>query len=268
MATSFLKSFMEVVNPTAGKAAQKARDPQGCKTEMRMHPEAAPNALLEMTSKEALEERSSQSEIVVVPQVMQEPQVGDEDILDVSGEEVPPEELPEWIIVCQRIPVDPEETGSIDPGPVLTTINETGSNTGDIVEDAKFFQEVATEYQLAYQSLDEKYAHQAVLVQEASEALKASESHVAELQQEVNALKQTCDTDIQQAVGQAVSQYEQHSLQSSPMLSSSSQRLLSCRDKCRCSMCLYQARGNYLQWVQLKKARTSGAKFSTTSQAL
>ena len=44
---------------------------------------------------------------------------------------------------------------------------------------------------------------------EASEALKASESHVAELWEEVIALKQTCETDIQQAVGQAVSQYEQ-----------------------------------------------------------
>ena len=68
---------------------------------------------------------------------------------------------------------------------------------------------MATEYQLTYQSLDEKYTHQAVLVKEASEALKTSESHVAELQEEVMALKQTCETDIQQAVGQAVSQYEQ-----------------------------------------------------------
>ena len=99
--------------------------------------------------------------------------------------------------------------GSTDPDPILTTIDETGSETRDIVQDANFFQETVTEYQLAYQSLDEKYTHQAALVQEASEALKASESHVAELQQEVNALKQTRDTDIQQAVGQVVSQYEQ-----------------------------------------------------------
>ena len=120
-----------------------------------MCPEAAPNALLEMTSKEAHEEWSTWPEIVVVPQVMQELQVDDEDILDVSGEEVPPGELPEWIIVRRQIPVDPEETGSTDPDPVLTTINETGLNTGDIVEDAKFFQEAATEYQLTYQSLDE-----------------------------------------------------------------------------------------------------------------
>ena len=52
MATSFLKSFMEAVNPAAGKAAKKTRDPQGHKTERRMRSEAAPNALLtELTSK-------------------------------------------------------------------------------------------------------------------------------------------------------------------------------------------------------------------------
>ena len=67
---------------------------------------------------------------------------------------------------------DPEEeTGSIDSNPVLTTIDEMGPEDGDILHDAKFFQEAATEYQLAYQSLDEKYSQQAVLVKEASEAL-------------------------------------------------------------------------------------------------
>ena len=78
-----------------------------------------------------------------------------------------------------------------------------------LVGDAKLFQEAATEYQLAYQSLDKKYSEQAVLVQEASEALKASESHVAELQKEMNALKQNRDSDIQLAVGGTVLQYEQ-----------------------------------------------------------
>ena len=99
---------------------------------------------------------------------------------------------------------------STDPNPVLTSINDGDSEDGDIIQDAKFFQEAATQYQLAYQSLDEKYTHQSVLVKEASEALKASESHVTELLEEAMALKQTCETDIQQAIGQAVSQYEQH----------------------------------------------------------
>ena len=147
----------------------------------------------------------------MVPQAIQEPQADDENVLEVSGEKVPPVELAEQIVICRRISVDdPEEMGSTDPNPVLTTINEMGSKTGDIVQDARFFQEAATEYQLAYQSLDEKYSQQAILVKKASEALKASESHVAELQEEVMTLKQTRETDIQQAVRQVVSQYEQH----------------------------------------------------------
>ena len=134
----------------------------------------------------------------------------DENILEISGKLAEQMELTDQIVVHRRIPVeDPEEMGNVDSNPVLTTIDEMGPKTRDIVQDAKFFQEAVTEYQLAYQSLDEKYTHQAALVQEASKALKASESHVAELQQEVNALKQNHETDIQQAVGQAVSQYEQ-----------------------------------------------------------
>ena len=87
--------------------------------------------------------------------------------------------------------------------------DDSGSEEGDIIPDAKFFQEVATEYQLTYQSLNEKYTHQAILVKEASEVLKASESGVTELQGEVMALKCAHETDFQQAVRQAVLQYEQ-----------------------------------------------------------
>ena len=187
MATSFLKSFMEVVNPAAGKAAKKVQDPQGHKTERR-----------------------TRSEVVVVPQAMQGPPVDDENVLEVSGEEIPPMELADQIVVCRRIPVeDPEDTDNTNLNPVPTSVDDSGSEEGDIICDATFFQEVATEYQLAYQSLDEKYTHQAVLVKEASEALKASENHVTELQEELMALKQNHDNDIQQAVGQAVTQYEQ-----------------------------------------------------------
>ena len=203
---------MEAVNPAAGKAAKKMQDPQGRKTERRMWSEAAPNALLaELSSKEALEAWSTQLEIVVVPQAMQELPVDDENVLEVSGEEIPPMELTDQIVVCRWIPVeDPEEMDSTDPNPVPTSIHDGDSKDDDIIQDAKFFQEAVTEYQLAYQSLDEKYTHQAALVKEASGALKASESHVTELQEEVMALKQTHETDIQQAVRQMVSQYKQH----------------------------------------------------------
>ena len=153
---------------------------------------------MELTSKEALEEQSTQPEIVVVPQAMQEPPEDDENVLEISGKLAEWMELADQIVVRRRIPAEnpEEEMGSVDSNPVLTTIDETGPETRDIVQDAKFFQEAVTEYQLAYQSLDEKYTHQAVIVKEASEALKASESCVADLREEVNALKQTHESDI------------------------------------------------------------------------
>ena len=167
--------------------------------------------------KETLEEWSTQPEIVVVPVIEQEQVAEGENVLEVSGEEIPSMELADQIAVCRRIPVmDPETTDNTDSDPVPASVHHlrwdvdnSGSETGDIIQDAQFFQDAATEYQLAYQSLDEKYTHQAILVKEVSEALKASESHVAELQEEVMALKRTRETDIQQAVCQAVLQYEQ-----------------------------------------------------------
>ena len=85
---------------------------------------------------------------------------------------------------------------------------DRGLESGDIIQDAQFFQDAATEYQLAYQSLDEKYTQQAILVKETSEALKASESCVSMPQEELMALKCSHEADIHKAVGQAVSQYE------------------------------------------------------------
>ena len=260
MATSFLKSFMEAVNPAAGKAAQKARDPQSRKTERKTQPEAEANVLLS----EALEERSSRPEIIVVPQAEQVLQMDDVNILEIPADKVSPKDLLECIIVRRHIPVESDEESSTDPDPILTTIDEMGSGAVDITGDAKLFQEAATEYQLAYQSLDKKYSEQAVLVHEASEALKASQSHVEELQKEMDALKQNRDSDIQLAVGGMYYSTSNISHQSSPDLKPNKQLLLSSRDKSRCFRSHYQARGIYLQclqWVQLEKVKTSGPNF-------
>ena len=119
-------------------------------------------------------------------------------------------ELADQIVVHRQIPVeDFEEDENADSKPVPTPVKDSCSEDGDIICDAKFFQDAVTEYQQAFQSLDEKYTHQSILVKEASEALKASKSHVAELQEELKALHQNCDKDIQVAVGQAVVDYEQ-----------------------------------------------------------
>ena len=164
--------------------------------------------VLDVTSKEALEEQPVGLEIIVIPQI-QMSQMDDVNVLEIPADEVAPEDLPERVIVHWHIPVKSEEESSIDTDPVLTTIDETGPGVDDITGDAKLFQEAATEYQLAYQSLDKKYSEQAVLVLEALEALKASQSHVEELQKEMDALKQNRESNIQLAVGGAVLQYEQ-----------------------------------------------------------
>ena len=200
---------MEAVNPAAAKAAKKMQNPQDPRVERTKQPEAASNALLDATSKEALEERP---EIIVIPQTEQVPEMDDVNVLEIPAEDVSPEDLLERIVIHRCIPVESDEESSIDPDPILTTLDEMGPGVDDITGDAKLFQEAATEYQLAYQSLDKKYSEQAVLVLEASEALKASQSHVEELQKEMEALKQNRDSDIQLAVGGTVLQYKQHLL--------------------------------------------------------
>ena len=54
---------------------------------------------MEPTSKATLEGRSSRPEIVVVPEVMQEQVVEGENVLEVSGEEIPSMELADQIAV-------------------------------------------------------------------------------------------------------------------------------------------------------------------------
>ena len=73
---------------------------------------------------------------------------------------------------------------------------DSGSEQGDIIQYAQLFQDAAMECQLAYQSLEGKYNHQAVLVKEASEALNASESCVSVMQEDLMALQHNHKTDI------------------------------------------------------------------------
>ena len=140
-----------------------------------------------------------------------------EDVLEVSGEEFPSLELADQIAIRRQIPITDPDSMSVNTSsePILVSAQQSQREAedreleaGDIIQDAQFFQEAATEYQMAYQSLDEKYTHQAILVMEASEALKASESHVSMLQEELMALKHSREADIHKAVGQVVSQYK------------------------------------------------------------
>ena len=102
MATSLLKSFIEAVNPAVGKVAKKAQDPQGRKTERKMQPQAASDALSkEPPSKGVLESQSSQPENVVDQGAVWERVTEGEDVLEVSEEEFPSLELADQIAVCR-----------------------------------------------------------------------------------------------------------------------------------------------------------------------
>ena len=208
MATSFIKSFMEAVNPAAARAAKRTQDPQDPRVERERQPQAASNTLLDATFRETLEERPAGPEIVIIPPTEDMGAMANINTVEIPADQFAPEELPQRVIVNRRVPIESDEESTIDPD-ILTTIDETGSGTGDIVDDAKLFQDAATEYQLAYQSLDKKYSEQAVLVHEASEALKVSEGRTKELQQELDALKKNRESDIQLAIGGAVLQYEE-----------------------------------------------------------
>ena len=88
---------------------------------------------MELTTKEALEERSTRPEIVVVPQTVQELAADEENILEISGELAEQMELADQIVVHRRIPVeDFEEEEDANSKPVLTPVKDSGSEDGDI----------------------------------------------------------------------------------------------------------------------------------------
>ena len=90
--------------------------------------------------------------------------------------------------------------------------------TSNLLEDAKFYQDTASEYQNAYESLQHRYTQQAHLVEEAS--LHAAESQTSQKHQELLNLQRNCEADIQTAVSKVVIQYKEqlsmakHNLQS------------------------------------------------------
>ena len=92
--------------------------------------------------------------------------------------------------------------------------------TANLIEDAKFYQDAALEYQDAYKTLrllqeelQHQYPHQVQLVQEVSEALQAAEVQSSIRQQEYVAMKSQWEAEIRQAMSQY--QHQLSSVQSS-----------------------------------------------------
>ena len=92
--------------------------------------------------------------------------------------------------------------------------------TSNLIEDAKFYQDAAIEYQNAYETLQYRYAQQACLMEEASGALHAAEGQASQRQWELLKLQRDREADIQLAVGRVVFDYKEqltaakHNLQS------------------------------------------------------
>ena len=87
--------------------------------------------------------------------------------------------------------------------------SQSGLLMGDLLEDAKFYQDVTIELQTAYETLESRFTQQVHLMEEASGALHAAESQASKRQQELLKLQKDCEADIQSAVGKAVYEYRE-----------------------------------------------------------
>ena len=81
--------------------------------------------------------------------------------------------------------------------------------TGDLLEDTKFYQDVAVELQTACDTLQKRFDQQSCLMDEASGALHAVESQASQRQRELLEVQRDYETNVQQAIGEAVMEYRE-----------------------------------------------------------
>ena len=159
---------------------------------------------------------------------------GSEEEFEDSREALPPRSLAESIAAA-RVPqaaiqstsqppsqerrhIVQSETGESLQTPENPSLDEgeNANHVANLLEDVKYFHNAALGYQDMYETLQQqqeelqsKFKEQAKLVQEASEALKAVEAESSMRQQELVALQSQREADIQQAVGQAMFDYQE-----------------------------------------------------------
>ena len=107
-------------------------------------------------------------------------------------------------------PID--QTGPEDSESPQSWIEEESMSrldTGDLLEDAKFYQDVAIELQSAYDNLQYRYAQQARLIEKASGALHAAETQASKRQWELSNVQKDHEANVQLAVGEAVFEYRE-----------------------------------------------------------
>ena len=154
-----------------------------------------------------------------------------EDEFQDSKEDPPPRSMAESITATRVPQVATFQTAQPQPDLTKHHIKPTGPvespqtpssvesakthHPTNLLEDIKYFHNATLSYQDAYEALQlqqaelqTKFTEQAQLVQEASEALKAVEAESTARQQEIATLRGQWEADIQQAIGQAVVQYQ------------------------------------------------------------
>ena len=224
MASSLWKSLVEAINlgpewPTKGMSGPHSYKIEGKPQPQMVWEELEPDAVSKMTSEhrgvmgdpDVAQSRDDAKDSQVL---MGEASFDSDQELGDSREELPSEELTAQIVVNKPISTSIPNASCVScPASSVSQIQHNGEEFdalghSDLLEDAKFYQDAVVEYQSAYYSIQDKYTHQAHLLEEASGALQAAESWASQTQQELLTLKRSCNADIQKAVSNAVSQYQ------------------------------------------------------------
>ena len=139
-----------------------------------------------------------------------------EDEVQYQGNPLDPGDLPSQITVRKPrstpIPQLQDQSGLEDSETPQTTGEEESLSSlhmGDLLKDAKFYQDIAIELQTAYETLESRFTQQAHLMEEASGALHDAESQASKRQQELLRLQKDREADIQLSVGKAVFDYKE-----------------------------------------------------------
>ena len=187
---SLFRSFMEAVAPPhqipEGKRPQTTATSGGPQPKESREPRKA-------GSKTALERRRVRGD-PNAPQDDHEVEVEDlgpdsEDEAQDQGNPSNPGDLASQITVRKPRPMpipQLQDQSSLEDSETPQTTGEEVSlsslHMGDLLEDAKFYQDVPIELQTAYDTLESRFTQQACLMEEASGALHAAESQASKRQ--------------------------------------------------------------------------------------
>ena len=135
----------------------------------------------------------------------------------------PPTSTPKHIPGPAEVTAPPQSnTSFVSMGGLIPSgevdINQVGDGAlsqEDLIEDAKFYQDVAINYQNTYEALlaqqaelQDKFKAQSCLMEEASEAIHAAETEAQQCHQELLCLRQEHQKEVDSAVGRVAEQYK------------------------------------------------------------